>query len=256
MNARRPNTYSVGQLAKLAGVTVRTLHIWDEAGLLKPERTEWSQHRRYQQRDLLRLGQIMTLKHLGFTLSEIRDLLESPDIDLKDALRAQKAAVDREIGRLQIASYALARTIKALDEDSAPDWDQVAALIQSFAEIDRQALINDYYPPEQWAWVNERANQMPPEFVQSSAEAWERVYDGFRAIRHLPPESPEAQALAADMARLIDLFTRGDPAVEASIKRLYQEGQIQQQPFHPARGDDDLQSFMQEALAAYRKAHA
>lgn len=253
MNARA-GTYTVGQLAKLAGVTVRTLHVWDEAGLLKPERTEWSQHRRYRQGDLLRLGQIMTLKHLGFTLSEIRDLLETPDVDLKQALRAQKAAVDDEIGRLQAASYALTRTIKALDETDAPDWDQVAMLIRSLAEIDREAVIREYYPPDTWTWIRERASQMPPEYVTTSAEAWERVYEGFRAVRHLPPDALEVQALAADMSRLLEAFTRNDPAVIEGLSQMYADGSILRQPFHPAQGDEALQAFMQEALEIYRKA--
>ncbi|MBK8026593.1 MAG: MerR family transcriptional regulator [Chloroflexi bacterium] len=253
MNARKAEGYTVGELAKLAGVTVRTLHIWDEAGLLKPARTEWSQHRRYQQHDLLRLGQIMTLKHLGFTLREIRDLLDAPQANLKDSLAAQKAAVDHEIARLQAASFALSRTLKALDESDAPDWDGVAALIRSFASLDRSATIQEFFPPETWAWVQERAAQMPPEYVHASADAWESVYTGFRAVRHFPPDAPEVQAQAADMARLIEGFTASNPEIEAGLRKMYEGSDLATHPLHPAQGDHDLMAFMEQALEIYRQ---
>ncbi|MBC8076991.1 MAG: MerR family transcriptional regulator, partial [Chloroflexales bacterium] len=59
-------TYRVQEFARLAGVTVRTLHFYDEAGLLAPSGRSDSGHRRYRPHDLLRLQQIVTLKRLGF----------------------------------------------------------------------------------------------------------------------------------------------------------------------------------------------
>lgn len=61
-----PRYYMVREFAKLAGVTVRTLHFYDREGLLKPSQYTGKNHRLYQQKDLLRLQQILTLKYLGF----------------------------------------------------------------------------------------------------------------------------------------------------------------------------------------------
>src|SRR5689334_328532 len=88
-------TYLVGEFATLAGVTVRTLHHYDETGLLKPSQHTRAKHRLYREEDLLRLQQILTFKQLGFSLEEIHDLLESDTYDLRETLRIQKQALDQ-----------------------------------------------------------------------------------------------------------------------------------------------------------------
>src|SRR5687767_3707871 len=93
-------TYSVGEFARLAGVTVRALHFYDEVGLLKPIRQRQNRRRQYRQLDLLRLQQIVTLRALGFSLSEIETLLTHAEYDITEALKAQKSAVDAQIMQL------------------------------------------------------------------------------------------------------------------------------------------------------------
>ena len=78
--------YTVGQLARTAGVSVRTLHHYDHIGLLVPlSRTE-AGYRLYKEQDLLRLQQILFFKELDLPLSEIRDILDDPEFDPVEAL--------------------------------------------------------------------------------------------------------------------------------------------------------------------------
>jgi DNA-binding transcriptional MerR regulator len=84
--------FTVSLLAKMSGVSVRTLHVYDEIGLLKPlSRTE-AGYRVYGEAELLRLQQILLYKELDFPLAEIRRLLDDPSFDLMTALEEQKKA--------------------------------------------------------------------------------------------------------------------------------------------------------------------
>jgi DNA-binding transcriptional MerR regulator len=79
VNALRPASWKVGELAKQTGLSVRTLHYYDEIGLLSPSQRTEAGHRLYTADDIVRLQQVKSLRHLGFTLKEIRDYLNRPD---------------------------------------------------------------------------------------------------------------------------------------------------------------------------------
>jgi len=80
-------SYSVGQVATLAGVTVRTLHHYDQIGLLPPGDRSRTGYRRYDEPDLQRLQEIMFYRELGFALEVIAALVNDPDIDPVEHLR-------------------------------------------------------------------------------------------------------------------------------------------------------------------------
>ncbi|MHB0856509.1 MAG: MerR family transcriptional regulator [Anaerolineae bacterium] len=121
---QKQDNYSVQAFARLAGVTVRTLHHHDRLGLLRPARQPDNGYRRYRRQDLLRLQQILTLKYLGYSLQEIAGFLEGQGYDVVRSLQAQKEAIDQHITQLQHVSGALWMTIARLKGDGAtePDW--------------------------------------------------------------------------------------------------------------------------------------
>lgn len=83
-------TYSVNKLAKLAGVSVRTLHYYDEVGLLVPVRKASNNYREYGEPELLRLQQILFFKELEFPIEEIIKIMKSKDFDILAALHEHK----------------------------------------------------------------------------------------------------------------------------------------------------------------------
>ncbi|NUP31204.1 MAG: MerR family transcriptional regulator [Streptomycetaceae bacterium] len=93
--------FTVGQAAELAGVTVRTLHHYDEIGLLTPGGRTAAGYRRYDDADLERLRQILLYRELGFTLEEIAVILDDPDADPRAHLRRQHALLRDRIARLR-----------------------------------------------------------------------------------------------------------------------------------------------------------
>jgi DNA-binding transcriptional MerR regulator len=74
--------YSVKELSKLAGVSVRTLHLYDELGLLKPSSRSAAGYRMYGQKELLLLQQILFYKELDMPLKEIENILNDPKFDV------------------------------------------------------------------------------------------------------------------------------------------------------------------------------
>lgn len=87
------DNYSVKQLSRLAGVSVRTLHLYDRMGLLKPLARTAAGYRQYGQQELLRLQQILFYRELDFPLKDILDILEDPSFDLKEALEGHRKAL-------------------------------------------------------------------------------------------------------------------------------------------------------------------
>ena len=81
---------TVSQVARLAGVSVRALHHYDEIGLLKPSGRSEAGYRLYEQPDLQRLQQVLFFKELGFGLEEITRLVQDPAFDLRAALMMQR----------------------------------------------------------------------------------------------------------------------------------------------------------------------
>jgi DNA-binding transcriptional MerR regulator len=94
-------SYPVGRVAELAGVTVRTLHHYDEIGLLSPSNRSAAGYRRYDDADLERLQQIRYYRELGFSLEEIATILDDPQSDAAAHLRRQHELLTARIKRLE-----------------------------------------------------------------------------------------------------------------------------------------------------------
>jgi DNA-binding transcriptional MerR regulator len=92
--------YTVKELAQLSGVSVRTLHFYDEIGLLKPARVGENQYRYYEEEQLLALQQILFFRELGFELRKIQAVVGRPGFDRVEALRAHREVLLKERARM------------------------------------------------------------------------------------------------------------------------------------------------------------
>jgi DNA-binding transcriptional MerR regulator len=128
--------WKVGDLASSAGLTVRTLHHFDEIGLLRPaERTE-AGHRLYTADDVRRLYRILTLRHLGIPLVEIAASLDGDPGDLAAAVRQQLAQVEQQINQQQRLYRRLAALWRAIQESREPSVDE---LLVASGAVDQRA---------------------------------------------------------------------------------------------------------------------
>ena len=107
-------TYSVKRLADLAGVSVRTLHYYDEVGLLRPQSRTAGGYRQYDEEAAVRLQQVMFFRELGFGLDEIRKIMSRPGFDVLEALQSHRVLLTRKAERIRELLATVDRTIDDL----------------------------------------------------------------------------------------------------------------------------------------------
>ncbi len=253
MKMKQAETYLIREFARMAGVTVRTLHYYDRVGLLKPSLLTPASHRLYKLEDLLRLQQILTLKAMGFTLDEIRQLLENPAYDLRTSLRIQKEAIDQRIEQLQQVSRALEQTLATLSslDTEEVDWHLVCAIIRAMVMEQKQEWAQRYYTAEQWKWLQERAKQVTPLQLVQWEQEWMELIAAFQSRREQAPDDPEVQRLAGKMLDLINIFTEGDEGIVHALKRMYSDRE--HMPEQLKIYDGELHNFMNKAMVIYQQ---
>ncbi len=127
-------TWYVKKLSKLTNISVRTLHYYDKINLLKPSARGPNGYRLYSEDDLLNLEQIIALKFFGFTLAQIRMIIQSKADTLK-LLRSQLNLIQEEISYLENAQRKLlTSTISELESKKNVDWHGIVELIEAYAQ--------------------------------------------------------------------------------------------------------------------------
>jgi MerR family transcriptional regulator, thiopeptide resistance regulator len=106
--------YTVKQVARLSGVSVRTLHFYDEVGLLKPAWIGVNGYRHYEQSQLLTLQQILFYRELGFELKEIKRILGRKSFERVAALKSHRKVLERDIERKRALLGTIEKTIEHL----------------------------------------------------------------------------------------------------------------------------------------------
>ena len=136
MSADDSLRWRVGQLAGATGVTVRSLHHYDEIGLLVPSERTAGGHRVYGEADVQRLYRILALRRLGFALSEIESILDADRPDLRETVRRHLAQVERDLARQRRLCQRLAEILSTLERSAEPTVDQFIDTVEAMAMIE------------------------------------------------------------------------------------------------------------------------
>src|SRR5689334_22230170 len=107
-------TYTVKQVADMSGVSVRTLHFYDESGLLKPAHIGANGYRFYEEPQLLILQQILFYRELGFELKRIKRIMDQPDFEKVAALESHRQVLQADQTRTGSLIETIDKTIKHL----------------------------------------------------------------------------------------------------------------------------------------------
>lgn len=207
--------WKVGQLAKRTGISVRTLHHYDQIGLLTPSHRTASGHRLYGRDDVVRLQQIVMLRQLGFALEEIGATLAEASlphlIDLHLArLREQIERERRLMSRLE----RMALWLRAEEEVSVDEF---------FKTIEEMTMFEKYMTEEQLETIRKRGETIGAERIQEAQQEWPRLIEEVRQEmqRGTDVNSPRVQALAQRWMALVNEFTGGDAGIEKSVATMY-----------------------------------
>lgn len=220
--------YSIQELARLSGVTTRTLRWYDQIGLLKPSRTADSGYRYYGRAEVDRLQDILYYRALGVELARIKAYLDEPSFDRLAALRGHLAALEAEQGRLA----ALIRSVK--ETIGAEERKEIMQDEQKFAAFKQRAVDHneEAYGAEVRAKYGDAAMDQANQAVLSlTREEYQEWDDLGRAIRQRLEEAvQEGLSPAGEVGRTItDLHRRWltlsgtpyDPAKHRGIAELY-----------------------------------
>ena len=234
---------TVGEIARRTGLTVRTLHHYDEIGLVTASDRTRAGYRLYSDDDVARLQKVVALRQMGFPLAEIAEMLADPDWSLPRVLRLRMENLEAEIEEQRRLHARLEALVQRAEADNGIDTDE---LLESVAEM---RLVESYFTAEQLARLQHRAEEVGPAEIERAQNRWPELMAEARAEidRGTAPTDPVALKLAREWRGLIEAFTGGDAAIRDSLSSMYQsEPQMRER----VGLDEDLQRWIGEAMAA------
>lgn len=254
MKNEKRTLYQAHEFAELAGVTVRTLHHYDHTGLLKPTSYTEAGYRLYGPRDLARLQQIVTLKFIGLSLKQIKEVLSRDSFDLQTALRLQRESLEEKRRQLDMAVEAIERAEKVMSSNVETDWEAFKRIIEVITMENNMDWTNKYYSEEAKQKIKERADSIGREAIEQSQRDWAMLIKEVETAvaENIDPASERAQALAARWSALIRGFTGGDPEIQAGLRKMYAD-QANWPSTFPKPYSDEAQNFIFKAMAAGQK---
>ncbi|MFW5899121.1 MAG: MerR family transcriptional regulator [Jiangellaceae bacterium] len=244
--------YTVGRVAALAGVSVRTLHHYDAVGLLTPTHRTEAGYRLYDADDLERLERILTYRELGFDLRAIAALLADAGDDRLTRLRRQRALLDERAARLERMRTALARRMEALEMGIDLSPEEILAVFgdsdptrhaaeaeQRWGDTDahRQSQSRTRgYGKREWRTIAAEADAIERGFAEALAAG-------------IAPSDPAAMELAeAHRAHISRWFYDCTKPMHAAIAKMY----VQDERFtqHYEQRAQGLAAYVEAAVAA------
>ena len=201
--------YRIKEVAELAGVSVRSLHHYDEIRLLKPSNVTASGYRIYTDKELQRLQQILFFKELGFGLQEIKNILDSPNFDQREALTVQKQILIEKRDRLNAIIHTVENTLLSMNGGNqmskkemfdAFDMSEIEKHQQKYAEEVKEKYgdTNAYkesqaktakYTKNDWASITDRS---------------EEIYHRLANLMESEPSDPDVQKAIQDWRNFIN----------------------------------------------------
>ena len=209
-------TWKVGELAKRTGLTVRTLHHYEEIGLLAPSERTRSGHRLYGPADVERLQKIVGLRQLGLPLEGIRAALDG-GATLASVLAQQVEHMRERIAlerRLCERLESVQRWLRSTGEVS------VDALIES---MELTMKIESHYTAEQLEYLKQRRAQLGEDRIREVEAAWPALIAAVRAEmeKGTDPSSERMQTLAQQWSGLVQEFTGSAPGIRVAAGRAF-----------------------------------
>lgn len=189
-------SYTVNQLSKLAGISVRTLHYYDQIGLLKPTYIAENGYRSYDEAELMRLQQILFFRELEFSLQDIKKLLSRPDYSVVAALQDQKTLMRLKRDRIDRLIKSINKTIATMNSNQKTNNEE---MYNAFND----AEIKEYQDEVKQRWGNTEAYKQSMQRVgkMTKQEMEKLKADGKAFTQELanamdkPVEHPDVQAL-------------------------------------------------------------
>ena len=244
--------FTVKQLSNLAGVSPRTLHYYDEIGLLKPEAYGEHGYRFYGEESLLRLQQILYFRELDFSLVEIRAITGKPDFDVLQALNTHRLALGDRVKRLESLIHTVDKTILHYQGELEMDQEEV---FEGFSDAKRKEYEEEMRARYGSAVVDDSVKRWNSYPKEKKAAIQAEMGAIFKRITTLIPKGPESEAVQEEIAKL---HAQMNYFYECSLERFEGLGHLYNQ--HPdfiamyqEKYHTDMPAFLEQAIMIYVK---
>ncbi|WP_336982341.1 MULTISPECIES: MerR family transcriptional regulator [unclassified Cedecea] len=237
--------FKVGELAKRAGITVRTLHHYEAIGLLLPSARTAAGYRLYNRLDIARLHHIQALSRMGMSLGEVRDCLERQALSLQEILDSQISVLDGQLAEIAVLRQRLVTLRETLRSGAEPDLEEWLTTLELMTMYDR------YFSKEE-------LERLP--FAQADSRRdgeWKQLVDEV-AVLHaqgVPPADERAQRLAAHWMEILERDTAGEPDFLVRLNKMHQAepDMARQTGISPALTEYVTHAFGHSKLNIYRR---
>lgn len=217
--------WSIGELARATGMTVRALYHYDEIGLLRASERTPAGHRRYTERDLRRLYRVRTLRTLGLSLEEIAGVLDGAADDpesMRHLLTAQLRRLDEHAELIGMLRQRVRGLLRQAGDSSGPDPDRL------MTALELMSVFETYLTEEQRERLAERRAALGGEGVEAAKHEWKGlVEEGLRLVETgVPAEDERARDLVRRWDALAGRFHPAGPEGErtrAAAQRMWQD---------------------------------
>ncbi|MCC7522951.1 MerR family transcriptional regulator [Candidatus Uhrbacteria bacterium] len=198
-------TYTVNQLAKLAGISVRTLHYYDQIGLFKPASLRKNGYREYGEKELLVLQQILFFRELDFPVEEIKRIMSSPSFDMRLALRDHRAMIELKKKRLNRLIKTIDKTLHKLENNISMNEQDLKETYDTFGED----TVKKYAEEVKQRWGNTEAYKQSMErYAKTSKEDLEKYKKDadifMKAVAEVADQGPLSVAMQEKIAQHFD----------------------------------------------------
>lgn len=247
--------YTVNQLGKLAGVSVRTLHHYDEIGLLTPSFIKENGYRYYEDKELITLQQILFFRELEFPLEQIKQIIQSPNFNVLEALDDQKKMLQLEKKRIDGLLATITNSISKMKNN------QKVADNELYGDFSKQQM-EEYQAEAKQRWGNTEAWKQSQERTKHwTKEDYKRIKEdgekGMRAIVAVMDKGikdPEVQNHIHNVYMSMQQFYDCSYEMFRNLGQMYVNDKrftAYYDKFHPK-----LAEFMRDAMAYYSDQHS
>lgn len=218
---------TVGEIAKQMGTTVRTLQYYDKLGLLSPSAVSQGGRRLYTDQDVVKLHQILSLKHLGFSLEDIKDRLIPLDTPEKvaEALDEQARSIRAQVARLSDSLQALEALRTEVLQMQSVDFQKYADIIVNLQMHNKYYWLIKHFDDRTLEHIRRRFDRKSGlAFLDAFTALQQKAIDLYTA--GTAPESQEAQDFAKSYWDMINQFTGGDQSLLPKLMALGQQDNL------------------------------
>ncbi|MED1738606.1 MerR family transcriptional regulator [Bacillus swezeyi] len=192
---KKDEYYSIGVFSEMTGISIRTLHYYDEIGLLKPEKQPGSGRRLYTDRDAMDLQRMTCFKFLGYSLEQIRAFMNESRYDARliEALQKQKRVLEEKKEHIETGLKAISRAIHLLEEEGEMDSSVFMSLMSSIQTEKEQRIWLEQQMSKSFA---DQLFNKPEEEMAKLDQAFIRLSKEVKRLKGKPVDDPEVQEMA------------------------------------------------------------